>query len=165
LGEEMTSPCPENNLVVGLVIDLRFFGSSFSQNEPINKGMNIKNFTGINAITTPAGQVSKTDRPIKSESSHEDRDANGQQLYDRKKKKEKMTDEQFQKAIDLLKEKKFIKEMNWIVMAAEENGVRYAWVKGQNDETIRKIIEYDMWELFDDPQPDSTKGQLLKKTA
>ncbi len=127
--------------------------------------MNIKNFTGVNAITTPVGQVSKVDRQIKTEISNEDRDANGQQLFGRNKKKAKMTEEQFQKALALLKEKKFIKDMNWIVLAAEDNGVRYAWVKDQNDETIRKIIEYDLWELFDDPDVESTKGQLLKKIA
>ncbi len=127
--------------------------------------MNIKNFTGVNAITTPVGQVSKVGRQIKSESSNEDRDANGQQLYGQKKKKEKMTEEQFQKALGLLKEKKFIKVMNWLVSADTENEVKYAWVKDQNGETIRKIIEYDLWELFDDPAVESTKGQLLKKTA
>ncbi len=127
--------------------------------------MNIKNFTGVTAITTPVGQVSKVDRQIKTDISNEDRDANGQQLFGRNKKKAKMTEEQFQKALALLKEKKFIKDMNWIVLDAEDNGVRYAWVKDQNDETIRKIIEYDLWELFDDPDVESTKGQLLKKIA
>lgn len=128
--------------------------------------MNIKNFTGVNALTTPVGKAGKVEqRQIKSESSHEDRDANGQQLYDRKKKKEKMTDEQFQKALALLREKKFVKEMNWIVLSEVENDVKYAWVKDQNDQTIRKIIEYELWELLQDSQPESPKGQLLKKTA
>lgn len=127
--------------------------------------MNIKNLIGANTVTTPVGQTGKIEKQIKSESSNEDRDANGQQLYERKKKKEKMTDEQFQKALALLRQKKFIGEMNWIVTSEIENDVKYAWVKDQNDQTIRKIIEYELWELFDDPQPETTKGQLLKKTA
>ena len=127
--------------------------------------MNIKNFTGVNAVTTPVAQVGKVDRQIKSESSNQDRDANGQQLCDQRRKKEKMSAEQFEKAIALLKEKKYIKDMNWQVFAESENGVRYAWIKDSQDQTIRKIIEYDLWELFDDPHIESTKGQLLKKTA
>ena len=127
--------------------------------------MNIKNFTGVNAITTPVGQVSKVDRPIKSESSNEDRDANGQQFYNKRQNKEKMSDEQFEKALSLLREKKFIKDMNWIVTSEIDNEVKYAWVKDQNHETIRKIIEYDLWDVFDNPTPEATKGQLLKKTA
>ena len=128
--------------------------------------MNIKNMIGItNPLTSPTGQTGKIEKQIKSESSHEDRDANGQQAYKRKKKKEKMTEEQFQKALSLLREKKFVKEMNWIVVSEIMNDVKYAWVKDQNDQTIRKIIEFELWELFEDPKPDSTKGQLLKKTA
>ena len=53
--------------------------------------MNIKNFTGVNAVTTPVAQVGKVDRQIKSESSNQDRDANGQQLFDQRRKKEKMS--------------------------------------------------------------------------
>ncbi len=127
--------------------------------------MNIKNFTGVNAITAPVGQVAKVDRPIRSESSNQDRDANGQQFYEKKRKKEKMSDEQFEKALMLLKDKNFIKDMNWVVTSEIDNEIKYAWVKDQNDQTIRKIIEYDLWELFDDPGSESTKGQLLKKTA
>lgn len=127
--------------------------------------MNIKNLIGINASVTSTPQAGKIEKQIKSESSNEDRDANGQQAYERKKKKAPMTEEQFQKALYLLREKKFVKEMNWIVVSEEQNGVKYAWVKDQNDQTIRKIIEFELWELFEDPQTDSTKGQLLKKTA
>lgn len=127
--------------------------------------MNIKNFTGVNALTTPVGQVGKVERQIKSESSNQDRDANGQQLFDQKRKKEKMTDEQFQKALAVLREKNFVKEMNWTVTAEIENEVKYAWILSAEGETIRKIIEYDLWELFDNPKPEATKGQLLKKTA
>jgi hypothetical protein len=127
--------------------------------------MNIKNLTGVNTLTTPVGQVGKVDRQIKSESSHDDRDANGQQLFNQKRKKEKMTEEQFEKALALLKEKKFITEMNWTVSADVENGVKYAWIKDQEQNTIRKIIEFDLWELFSDTKVESTKGQLLKKTA
>lgn len=128
--------------------------------------MNIKNFTGVNAISTPATQpVGKVERQIKSESSNQDRDANGQQAYGKSKKKNKMTSEQFEKAISLLREKKFIKDMNWQVEGHHENDTFFALIKDLTGALIRRIAEYDLWELFEDPLPESTKGQLLKKTA
>ncbi len=76
-----------------------------------------------------------------------------------------MSDEQFQKALLILKEKSFVKDMNWQVSVFEENSCRYAWVQDLQGTSIRKISEYDLWELFDEPAVDATKGQLLKKTA
>ena len=68
--------------------------------------MNIKNLNGLNPIATPVGQVGKVERQIKSESSQE-RDAAGQYFQQKQKQKEKMTPEQFEKAISILKEKSF----------------------------------------------------------
>ena len=127
--------------------------------------MNLKNLTGINSIFSSTSPVSKTNSPIKSESSNSDRDANGQQQFQKQSKKEKMTEEQFQKAISLLKEKKFISDMNWHVIGVYENDVKYAWVKDSEDNSIRKIIEFDLWEVLENQQNQSTKGQLLSKTG
>ena len=128
--------------------------------------MNIKNFLGFTPISTPTPKVSSIERPIKSSESSAEKDANGQQFYSKQQqKKEKMSDEQFEKAILLLKEKQFMKDMNWLVEIFEDNGLRYAWVKDQVGITIRKIAEYDLWEMFDSSQQVPNKGQLLKKTA
>lgn len=127
--------------------------------------MNIKNLLGINPLAAPIGQVGKVDRQIKSESSSEDRDANGQYFNQQKKKKEKMTAEQFEKALALLKEKAFIKDMNWKVSALVEEGHQYAWVQDLQGTSIRKISEFDLWEVFEDSSTEPSKGQLLKKTA
>ena len=126
--------------------------------------MNIKNLLGLNAALTPISKSASIDRPIKSEASHE-RDANGQEFYSKQQKKEKMTAEQFGKALALLKEKSFMKEMNWIAVSYEENGLKYAWVQDQSGNTIRKIAEFDLWEIFDPSQQIPNKGQLLKRTA
>ncbi len=126
--------------------------------------MNIKNLLGPASTVTSVNQSSKVDRQIKTDSSHE-RDANGQQFYQKEKQKEKMTQEQFDKAIALLREKHFVKDMNWVVMACAEGDIKFAWVQDRNGQTIRKIIEYDLWEVFDDVNHEETKGQLLKKTA
>jgi ribosomal protein L12E/L44/L45/RPP1/RPP2 len=80
--------------------------------------VNIKNLIGnVNQVTAPPA-AAKTDRMIKTDNT-QDRDANGQQLYFKERKKEKMTEEQFQKAVAILSEKHFIKDMNWTVSALE----------------------------------------------
>lgn len=126
--------------------------------------MNIKNLLGNLTPISPAKSAAKVDRPIKMDSSH-DRDPQGQQYSQQEKKKEKMTQEQFDKAIAILREKHFIKDMNWVVLALNENDVKYAWVQDSIGQSIRKIIEFDLWEVFDDVKSEETKGQLLKKSA
>ena len=126
--------------------------------------MNVKSLLGINSPLSPVSKSAAVDRPIKSEASNE-RDANGQEFYSKQQKKEKMTAEQFAKALALLQAKSFMKEMNWIAVAFEDNGVKYAWVQDLAGNTIRKIAEFDLWEVFDPAPPVSSKGQLLRKTA
>ena len=126
--------------------------------------MNIKNLLGLNTSITPVTRSATADRPIKSQASQE-RDANGQEFYSKQQKKEKMSTEQFSKALELLKQKPFIKELNWVVVAHMEDGLQFAWVQDQSGKTIRKIAEYDLWEIFDTTAHIPNKGQLLKKTA
>ena len=126
--------------------------------------MNIKSLIGNLAPVTTATAASKVERQIKTDNAT-DRDANGQQFYGKERKKEKMTDEQFEKAVELLREKHFIKDMHWNVLASEDNGVKFACVQDHLGKIIRRISEYDLWEVFDDVRSEETKGQLLKKTA
>jgi hypothetical protein len=126
--------------------------------------MNVKNLIGNTSQISSPQAVAKTDRAIKTDNT-QDRDANGQQFYDQQKKKEKMSDEQFEKAIQLLREKHFVKDMHWTVIAGEEGGVKFASVQDSDGHSIRKIYEFDLWEVFLDTKTEETKGQLLKKTA
>lgn len=126
--------------------------------------MNIKNLLGNSIPVTPVSSASKAEKPIKLDST-QDRDANGQQFYQKERRREKMTDEQFEKALSILREKNFIKEMSWVVVAITESDIKVAWVQDSSGQTIRKIVEYDLWEVFDDVKSEETKGQLLKKTA
>jgi hypothetical protein len=126
--------------------------------------VNIKNLIGNSAPATQVAPVAKPDRQIKADNT-QDRDANGQQLYQEERKKEKMTDEQFRKALAILREKNFIKDMHWVVLAIEESGIKYACVQDVKGKGIRKISEFELWEVFDDVKSEETKGQLLKKTA
>jgi hypothetical protein len=126
--------------------------------------MNIKNLLGNSVPISPVSSASKADKPIKLDTT-QDRDANGQYFNQKERRREKLTDEQFEKALAILREKNFIKEMSWVVVATIENDLKMAWVQDSNGQTIRKISEYDLWEVFDDVKSDETKGQLLKKTA
>jgi hypothetical protein len=126
--------------------------------------MNIKNLIGNAVPVAPAKEAAAVDRQIKTDITH-DRDPQGQQYQQQQRKKERMTPEQFEKAVSLLREKHFVKDMNWVVSTLEENGLKFAWVQDSSGQTIRKISELDMWEMFDDVTHAETKGQLLKKTA
>lgn len=125
--------------------------------------MNVKNLTNISMPTA----VTPKQGAIKSDSAH-DRDANGQSLYQRNKKKsqEKMTQEQFDNAVKILNEKDFMKEMSWIAYPIFKDDIKYVEVKSPSGELIKTISEFDMWELLtgSDPQPQN-KGQLLKTVA
>lgn len=131
------------------------------------KGMNVKNLAG-NAIinTLPSTQHQPETKAIKSENTH-DRDANGQQLYQKQqKKKEKMTREQAEKAIANLNAKHFMLDMKWVAVLVEDEGYFYAEVKDETQNLIRRLAEFDLWEVFDAPVNEtSTKGNLLKRTA
>lgn len=126
--------------------------------------MNIKGFLGNSVPVSQVASAAKAEKPIQTDSTH-DRDANGQEFYQREKKKEKMTNEQFEKALAILREKNFIKDMNWIVMAVYEGDTKYAWVQDQSGQSIRKIVEFELWDLFEDTKKEQTKGQLLRRTA
>lgn len=128
--------------------------------------MNIRNLLGINSLATPATtKAQPVNRQIKSENTNQDRDGNGQESYTRQQKKERMTADQFAKAIELLKEKSFIKDMNWVVSTLEEEGIMYALVQDQAGVTIRKIADYDLWDVFDTSHEIPNKGHLLRKVA
>lgn len=132
--------------------------------------MNIKNLLGLNSIPkterVATSGLTQVDRSIKSENT-QDRDANGQQFYDKqKKRRQRMTPEQFQRAIAILNEKPWLQEMSWKAFEITEDDLLYAEVRDVNNSVIRRISEYDMWELFEEVRPgEEKKGQLLKKTA
>ncbi len=124
--------------------------------------MNIKSLVG-NIPTIPVRPVDKLDRAIKSDST-QDRDANGQQMFDdQKKHREPMGEEQIEKCLEHLRNLPAVKENNWIIELAEVEGRRFVLVMDSSGQLIRKFPEADLWTLptdLDDP-----RGQLLKKTA
>ena len=129
--------------------------------------MNIKGLINPNLISNgvkPSDGIQKNERVIKSDNTNE-RDANGQEFYSKNKKKQRMTKEQFDRALALLNQKNFMVEMKWRAYEVIENDFFYAEVKSEDGTVIRRMSEFDMWEMFEDKSVDETKGQLLKKSA
>lgn len=129
--------------------------------------MNVKNLAGNAMINPlPSTQSATGAKAIKSESTH-DRDANGQTQYEKqRKKKQRMTRDQVEKAIAILNAKTFMTDMNWVASLCEDNEFFFAEVKDSNQNIIRKMSEFDLWEVFEVPtnlQP--ATGNLLKRTA
>jgi hypothetical protein len=129
--------------------------------------MNVKNLAGSAIIhTLPSTQGPSESKAIKFESTH-DRDANGQMQYEKQqKKKQRMTRDQVEKAITILNAKTFMTEMNWVASLIEDNGFFFAEVKDTNQNLIRKMSEFDLWEVFETPANEQSQtGNLLKRTA
>lgn len=129
--------------------------------------MNIKGLVNSNLISgglKSTKDINQTERPIKADNT-EDRDANGQEFYSKNKKKQRMTLEQFKKALAILNQKSFMLEMKWIAHEVCENDFYFADVKSADGTVIRRMSEFDLWEMFEDQTAETNKGQLLKKTA
>lgn len=128
--------------------------------------MNIKGLLG-NMITAPirngdGSSVKKAEKTIKADESH-DRDPSGQQFSNQEKEKGPMSDEQFEQALELMKNLPSVKEQNWNVETRVENGKKFIFVKDHLGQVIRRIPEMELWTLpFD---KDARTGQLLKKSA
>jgi hypothetical protein len=129
--------------------------------------MNIKGLLNPIHLTTGTKSteaVQQNERAIKSDNTNE-RDANGQEFYSKQKKKHRMTIEQFRRALALLNQKPFMTDMKWAAFEVIENEFYFAEVKSEDGTVIRRMSEFDMWELFEDHTVDENKGQLLKKSA
>lgn len=127
--------------------------------------MNIKNLIGSNPIVDKIKSVSSAPKSIKSESSSSERDANGQMMFQKQQKKQKMNREQVEKALQTLNAKAFMKDMHWVATLIDDNGFYYAEVKDPEGKIIRKISEHDMWDLLEVQSVETSKGNLLKRTA
>lgn len=124
--------------------------------------MNIKSLVG-NIPTIPVRPVDKLERTIKSDNT-QDRDANGQQMFDdQKKQREPMSEEQVEKCLEHLQNLPAVKENNWTIELSEIEGRRFVLVKDSSGQLIRKFPEADLWTLPTDLE--DPRGQLLKKTA
>lgn len=124
--------------------------------------MNIKGLLG-NIPTLAVRPTERVDRLIKSDMTH-DRDANGQQAFDQKNEDHgPMSEDELKKAIEHLRNLPFVKEHQWKIELAPENGKNFVLVLDTGGHLIRRIPEKDLWTLPLDFN--EQKGQLLRKTA
>lgn len=128
--------------------------------------MDIKN--ALNAVIPPQLRAKEgVERPIKMGNTN-DRDANGQQTFqEREQHREPMTEEQFQEALQALKNLPAVKEHNLTVEPIEVDGRRMVLLKEPDGKVLRRIPEAELWTLPDmkSSDPNTKKGQLLRKTA
>ena len=96
-----------------------------------------------------------------------DRDGNGQQQFQRQdQKKDPMTEEQLEKALDVLKSYPAVKEHGLTVELILHEGRNIVLLKEPDGKIIRRITEAELWTLPDlKDWETSKKGQLLRKTA
>ena len=108
-----------------------------------------------------------TDRTIKSGNTT-DRDANGQAGYQQQQQEQHppMSEEQFKKALEHVKNIPAVKEHQLSVESVEQDGKRFILLKEISGKIVRRIPEAELWSLpvFKDKEPHG-KGQLLSKTA
>lgn len=128
--------------------------------------MDIKN--ALNAVIPPQLRAKDgVDRSIKM-SNTTDRDANGQQTFqEQNQHKEPMTDEQFEKAMEVLRNLPAVIEHNLTVEMIDHEGKRLVLLKEPDGKILRRIHEAELWTLpeFKSTDPGNQKGQLLRKTA
>lgn len=106
------------------------------------------------------------DKSIKMDNTT-DRDANGQQQYQSQdQKREPMTDEQIEKALEILRSYPAVKEHNLSIELVLIDNKKFVLLKEPDGKLIRKIAEHELWSLPDMKQWEPPKkGQLLRKTA
>lgn len=126
--------------------------------------MNIRGLISNIASPNEVRKVDTIGRAIQSDSAN-DRDANGQESYQQQGgHHQPMNDDELQKALTQLQNLPAFKEHKWTAELVGEVGTGSCevLVKDNLGSIIRRIPENDLRSL---PDPDSQKGQLLKKTA
>jgi hypothetical protein len=114
--------------------------------------MNIKGMISNILPTFDSRNVDPVGKTIKSDSTH-DRDANGQEAYQQQgdpEHHEPMSDEQLERAMEHLRNLAGVKEHKWTVHLSIEEDIRYALVKDNLGNIIRKIPERELWTLPSD---------------
>ena len=119
--------------------------------------MNVK--TIANNISNIVPQKKSDDaKAVKSEQSHEDRDADGRRQREQQPKKESFTDEEILKALNYLKNVEGIKSNNLQVSFENSNGTVVYFLKEPSGKVIRRLIGADVWTLM---VSEAEKGHLL----
>ncbi len=111
----------------------------------------------------PVQHRERVERSISSEKTL-DREGNGQAAYgDGGQQHPPMSEEQFKKAIEHLRNLQAVKDNHLEVVEHNVDGKRFVVLREPSGKIIRRIPESELWSL--QGVKDSEKGQLLSKTA
>ncbi len=108
--------------------------------------------------------VDRVDKDIKSDRATADRDANGQQFTSSEDQHPPMSDEQFEKAMQALKDLPGVKDSSIEIKEEIQNGLRFVSLIAPDGKLIRRLRELDLWSFIDHKDP-SNKGKILNKAA
>ncbi len=123
--------------------------------------MDIKNVL-VSVLPMNLKPKKPVEKAIKSDSAT-DRDANGQQSSsEQQKKKNPMTPEELQVALDHLKNLEVVKNQNLQVELVTIDNKKFVIIKDHLGKVIRRAPELELWDLV---KPEGQKGQLLSKAA
>lgn len=105
----------------------------------------------------------RVERSITSEKSH-DREGNGQQFYGQNgQDREPMTDEEFKKALEHLKNLPVVKDNHLLLIEEVHNGRRVLILKEPSGRLLRRIPESELWTL--QVVKENEKGQILRRSV
>lgn len=127
--------------------------------------MDIKRLLNLNFFT-PTKAPSRVNQVYQNDKS-QDRDANGQEQYQQQQQQQNkgMTEAEFNEAVEAFKLLPAVKEHNWKVSTLVEDEKNFLLLKDNLGNLIRKIPDYDLWDIRTNSNSSAAKGTLLKKTA
>lgn len=102
------------------------------------------------------------EKAIRSENTNE-REGNGQASNGSGQQQGQMSDEQFQRALEHIKNHSVVKDNNLEVSIEGEEGKRFIILAEPNGKIVRRIPEAELWSLQFAKEGD--KGQLMSRAA
>lgn len=128
--------------------------------------MDIKN--ALNAVLPIQSRVKDpVERTIKSDNTTE-REGHGQEQYqnpNQQQHRPPMPEDEFKRAVKFLRELPAVQQHNLIIEIGEHYGRKVVVLKEQDGKVVRRIQEAELWTLQIMKEPDSKKGQLLRRSA
>lgn len=101
-------------------------------------------------------------RDVKSQESHKERDADGKK-YKQEAPNKKLTEEEVQKAIAIIKELPGFKKNNLKIRTELKNSFYIVYIEDQFNKVIRRIEESELCQLLD--LSPTKKGKIFNKSA
>lgn len=122
--------------------------------------MNIKTVT--TGPLLPVDPKNRVEGGVRTKSST-DRDANGKREAPEGETKQKLTDEEFKEALDVLKELPGLKANDLVVRIEMQDTVRVVLIEDRNGKVVRRLSEGQLWLATQDKE--RLTGKILDKAV